>query len=67
MNKYIINSSEGCVLEVYLEHSKELRELQNDYPLAPDKIEVRTEMLFEYQLKTAEYCWFTIFIGNVKY
>ena len=34
MNKY--NSSKGCVLEVDLEYPKELPELHNDYPLAPD-------------------------------
>ena len=31
-----------------------LRELHNDYPLAPDKIEVKREMLSECQLKTAD-------------
>ena len=31
------NSSKGCSLEVDLEYSKELCELHNDYPLAPDK------------------------------
>ena len=38
LNKYGNNSSKGCVLEVDPEYSKELRELHNDYPLAPDKI-----------------------------
>ena len=41
LNKYTSNSSKGCVLEVNLEYSKELHELHNDYPLAPDKIEIR--------------------------
>ena len=40
MNKYACNSSNGCVLEVVLEYSKELREL-HIYPLAPDKIEIK--------------------------
>ena len=35
------NSSKGCVLEVDLEYPKELRELYNDYPLPPDKIEIK--------------------------
>ena len=39
LNKYIRNSSERCVFEVDLEYPKELQELHNDYPLAPDKIE----------------------------
>ena len=41
LNKYFSNSSKGCVLEVDLEYLKELRELHNNYPLAPDKIEIK--------------------------
>ena len=37
LNKYTRSSSKGCVLEVDLEYPKELRELYNDYPLAPNK------------------------------
>ena len=33
-----------CVLEVDPEYPKELQELQNDYPLAPDKIEIKREI-----------------------
>ena len=51
MNKYTSNSSKECVLEVDLEYPKELRELKNDYQLAPDKIETKSEMLSDYQLK----------------
>ena len=51
LNKYTTNSSKGCVLEVDLEYLKELRELHNDYPLAPDTIEIKREVLSEYQLK----------------
>ena len=40
LNKYTSNSPKGCVLEVDLEYSKELRELHNDYRLAPYKIEI---------------------------
>ena len=39
IDKYT-NSSRGCVLEVDLEYPKELPKLHNDYPLAPDKIEI---------------------------
>ena len=52
LNKYTSHSSKGCVLEVDLEYPKELRELHNDYPLAQDKIEIKREMLSEYQLKS---------------
>ena len=41
LNKYTSNSSKGCLLEVYVEYPKELRKLHNDYPLAPDKIEIK--------------------------
>ena len=54
LNKYTSNSSKGCFLEVDLEYSKELRELHNHYPLAPDKIEIKREMLAEYQLKIVD-------------
>ena len=63
MNKYTSNSLKGCVLEVDLKYSKELRELHNDYPLAPDKIEIKKEMLSKFQSKTADLC--SASIGNV--
>ena len=47
LNKYTRNSSKGCNLEVDLEYPKELRELRNDYPLAPEKIEIKREILSE--------------------
>ena len=54
MNKYTNNRSKGCVLEVDLEYPKELQELHNDYVLAPDKVEIKKEMLSECQLKIAD-------------
>ena len=53
LNKYTRSSSKGCVLEVDLEYPKGLQELRNDYPSAPDKIEIKREMLSDYQLKIA--------------
>ena len=41
------DSSKGCVFEVGLEYSKELRELNNDYPLAPGKTVAKREILSE--------------------
>ena len=64
LNKYSCNSSEGCVLEVDLEYPKELRELKNYYHLAPDKVEIKGEMLSEFQLKIADL--YNIPIANVK-
>ena len=64
MNKYTSNSSKGCVTEVDLEYSKELQELCNDYPLAPNKIEIKREMVSDNQLKIADF--YNILIGNVR-
>ena len=44
LNKYTSNSSKRCVLEVDLQYPKELRKFHNDYPLAPNKIEIKGEM-----------------------
>ena len=41
-----------------------LRELHIDYPLAPNKTEIKREMVSEYQLKIADL--YNIPIGNVK-
>ena len=64
LNEYTSNSSKGCVLKVDLEYPKELQELHIDYPLAPDKMKIRREMLSEYQLKIADF--YNIPIGKVK-
>ena len=64
LNEYTSNSSKGCVLKVDLEYPKELHELHNDYPLAPDKMKIRREMLSEYQLKIADF--YNIPISKVK-
>ena len=36
------NSLKGSVLEVDFEYPKELRKIHNDYPLAPDKTEIKS-------------------------
>ena len=51
LNKYTRNNSKECVLKVDLEYPKELQESRNNYKLAPDKIEIKKEVLYEYQLK----------------
>ena len=60
-NKYTSNLSKDCALQVDLEYPKELH---SDHPLALDKIEIKREMLSEYQLKIADH--YNIPIGNVK-
>ena len=64
LNKYTSNSWKGCFLEVDLKYPKEFHEFYNDYILAPDKIEIKRDMLSEYQLEIADLC--NIPIGNVK-
>ena len=46
--KYSSKSSKGCVIEVDLEYPKELRQLENDSPLAPDKIGIKEKRLSSY-------------------
>ena len=38
-----------------LAYPKELRQWHNNYPLAPDKTEIKGEMLSKYQLMIAEF------------
>ena len=64
LNKHSGKSSKVCVPEVDVEYPKELRELHNGYPLAPDNIEIKTEMLSNYQIKIPVF--YNISIGNIK-
>ena len=64
LNTYTSNSLKGCVLEVDLEYPKELRKLHNDHLLAPDKIEIKRQILSEYQLKIGDL--YNIPMGSVK-
>ena len=48
--KYTSNSSKGCIFEFDLEYPKEFREFHNVYPLALDEIEIKREMLSDYQI-----------------
>ena len=61
MYQYI---SKGCVLDIDLEYPNKLHRIQNGYPLAPEKIEIKREMLSQYQLKIADL--YNIAIGTVK-
>ena len=54
LNQYKEDSEKGLILEVDLEYPKELHNLHNDYPLAPEKIKVTKDMLSDYSQKIAE-------------
>ena len=54
LKSFTSNSSKGFVPEVDIEYTKELCKLHIDYPLAPDKIQIKREMLSDYQLKIAD-------------
>ena len=54
LNEYTNNSLKGCAFEVDIEYPKNLKELHNDYPLAPEEIVIKREMLSDYQLKIAD-------------
>ena len=44
LGKYKADSKEGLILEVDLEYPKELHDLHNDYPIAPEKVKVSKNM-----------------------
>ena len=56
--------SMGYLLEVDLEYSNKLHELHNDYPLAPKKLAVSSDMLSKYCKKIADK--YEIKVGDVK-
>ena len=63
-NKYSSNILKGCVLEIDLEYSRELRQLNYDYPLVPYKVGIENEISSDYQLKIADF--YNINIGGAK-
>ena len=54
----------GYFLEIDLEYPDELHELYNDYPLAPEKFAVSSNMLSKYCKKIADK--YEIKVGDVK-
>ena len=47
-------SSIGSFPEVDLEYPNKLHELHNDYPLAPEKLAVSSDMLYKYEIKVVD-------------
>ena len=64
MNAISKNSSIGYIIEVDLQYPSELHDLHNDYPLAPEKLEISQNMLSKYCLSTANK--YGIKIGGVN-
>ena len=64
LGKYELDSKEGLILEVDLEYPKELHDLHNDYPIAPEKVKVSKNMLSTYCKKIVEK--YSISIGLVS-
>ena len=64
LGKYELDSKEGLMLEVDLEYPKELHNLHNDYPIAPEKVKVSKNMLSTYYKKIVEK--YNISIGLVS-
>ena len=56
--------STGYILEVDLEYPSALHDLHNDYPLAPEKLEISQEMLSKYCSDIADK--YGIKIGDVN-
>ena len=54
LGKYELDSKEGLILEVDLEYPKELHDLHNEYPIAPEKVKVSNDMLSAYCRKIAK-------------
>ena len=64
LGKYKTNGKKGLTLEVDLEYPRELHDLHNDYPVAPEKAKVSKNMLSGYCKKIAEK--YNISIGQVN-
>ena len=64
LNKSTNNSSRVYVLQDDLENSQELRKLHSNCLLGQNKIEIKRETFFKYQLKVVDL--YNIFIDNAK-
>ena len=64
VNSISENSSIGYILEIDFEYLDELNYLHNDYPLAPEKLTISYDTLWNYYKKIADK--YGIKVGDVK-
>ena len=64
VNSVSEKSPMGYFLEVYLEYPDELHELHNDYPLAPEKLAISSDMLSKFCKEIADK--YEIKVADVK-
>ena len=64
LGKHKADGKKGLILDVDLEYPQELRDIHNDYPVAPEKVKVSNNMLSGYCKKIAEK--YNISIGLVS-
>ena len=64
INSISEKSDTGYFLEVDLEYPDELHEIHNDYPLAPEKLAIPSDMLSKYCKEIADK--YKIKVGDVK-
>ena len=64
LGKYKADGKKGLILEVDLEYPRELHDMHNDYPVAPEKVKVPNNILSAYCKKIAEK--YNISIGLVS-
>ena len=57
-------SDVGYILEVHLKYLKDLHELHDDYPLAPEKLAVTNDILSNYRKSIAD--TYDIKVGDIK-
>jgi hypothetical protein len=63
LNNYINNEGRGMVLEVDMEYPSELHDLHNGYPLAPESMKIKPEMLSKFARDIAKK--FKLTVGGV--
>ena len=54
LGKYKTNGEKGLISDVDIEYPRELHDLHNDYPVAPEKANVSKNMLSRYCKKIAK-------------